>query len=199
MIDPVFMWLTVLLSVVGNGRYALHTLRGETQPNRVTWFLWGVIPLIAFFAEINEGVGLQSMMTLACGLGPLLVFTASLLNKKAFWQISRLDIVCGVLSVVTVVLWRLSGSGDLAIALSMVADGLAGVPTLVKSWHHPESETDTPFLLGCFSASITLMTIKTWNFANFGFPAYILVMCLMLFCLVRFKLGHRFGGVAETI
>ena len=148
MLDSHFVWLSALLNFVGSSRYAYQTIIGKTQPNRVTWFLWGVIPLVAFFAELGQNVGMQSLMTLAVGVGPLIVFTASMVNRHGYWKLSRFDIACGALSALAVIIWKLSGSGDVAIALSILADTLAGLPTVIKAWKHPESESSSAFIFG---------------------------------------------------
>lgn len=189
MINEKFVFVGAALNLMGSSTYAWNTFKGKTKPNRVTWFLWALAPLIAFSAQINQGVGIQSLMTFMVGFGPLMVFTASFLNKKAFWEISKLDIVCGVLSIFALILWAITGKGNVAIALSIAADLLAAVPTLIKSYKVPDTEHPDVFRNGALSAGITLLTIKTWTFANFGFALYILLICLTLYGLIRFKLG----------
>jgi len=191
MLDPKFVLLGAVLNIIGSSTYAYSTIKGKTKPNRVTWFLWALAPLIAFFAQLDKGVGLQALMTFMVGFGPLMVFVASFLNKKAFWQISKLDIACGVLSAAALILWLVTGEGLTAIALSIVADFLAGVPTFIKAYKEPETEHPDVFRNGALSAGITLLTIKTWTFASFGFALYILLICVVLYGLIRFKLGKR--------
>lgn len=193
MISEKFILFGALLNIVGSVTYAWNTFKGKTKPNRVTWFLWALAPLIAFTAQIGEGVGLQVLMTFMVGFGPALVFIASFLNRKAYWDITKLDIVCGVLSLLALILWWITGEGNIAIAFSIAADLLAGVPTLIKAYQEPETEHSTVFRNGAISAAITLLTIKSWTFANFGFALYILLICVVLYVLIQFKLGTRFA------
>jgi len=190
MIDEKFVLVGAVLNLMGSTTYAWNTLKGRTKPNRVTWFLWALAPLIAFTAQINEGVGLQALMTFMVGFGPLMIFIASFLNKKASWQITKLDITCGVLSVFALVLWAITGNGTIAIVFSILADLLAGIPTLIKSYKAPETEHSDAFRNGALSAAITLLTIQTWTFVNYGFALYILLICITLYALIRFKLGE---------
>ena len=191
MLNEKFVIVGGVLTLIGSSGYAIDTLRGKTQPNRITWFLWALAPLIAFAAEIVQGVGLRSLMTFMAGFGPLMVFGASLVNRKAFWQASRLDYVCGALSVVALSFWALTRSGDIAIAFSILADLTAGLPTIVKAYREPETEDARFFLLYAISALITLLTITTWSFANMAFPLFSLILCVMLFVLIKFKPGKR--------
>ena len=105
MIDERFIFLGVALSFVGSLVYTILTIKGQAKPNRVSWFIWSLAPLIAFFAEVKQGVGIQSLATFVVGFGPLLTFIASFVNKKAYWKISKLDMICGGLSLVGLGLW----------------------------------------------------------------------------------------------
>lgn len=191
MINEKFVLIGALLNIIGSSTYAYNTFKGKTKPNRVTWFLWALAPLIAFSAELGQDVGLRSIMTFMVGFGPLMVFIASFLNRKAFWQITPLDIFCGCLSVAALILWILTRVGNIAIILSIASDLLASVPTIIKSYRQPETEHPSVFRNGALSAGITLLTVKSWTLANYGFPLYILLDCLILYALIRFMLGTR--------
>lgn len=189
MIDERFIYVGAIFSLIGQISYISDTLKGRVKPNRVTWFLWAVIPAIALLAEIKQGVGLPVLMTFMVGFGPLLIFLASFINKKAYWKISVLDIICGLISILGVVLWQIVGSGNLAILFSIIADFVAGIPTMVKSYHAPESENYMPFLFSAINALLTLLALKVWNFAHYAFPLYILFACLVLIVLIKFRVG----------
>ena len=121
---------------------------------------------------------------------PAIVFLASFLNKKAYWKIGKLDISCGILSILGVVLWQLTSIGNLAIFFSIMADFLAALPTVVKSWFEPETENYIPYLTSAMSALITILTIKIWNFETGAFSMYILIMMSLIAILVKFKVGN---------
>jgi hypothetical protein len=192
MLDEHFIILGSLFNIAGSLTYALSTIRGRTKPNRVTWFLWTIAPLIAFSAQIGEGVTWTALTTFTAGFSPLLILLASFVNRKAYWRIGRLDIVCGAISVLALILWLATGTGTIAIIFSILADLLAAVPTLAKSFSDPASEHPAPFRNGAIGAGIALLTIDNWTFVNFGFALYLLIICIVLYALIRFRLGPRF-------
>lgn len=194
MLNPNFVILGALIGFIGGLSYIIDTVRGKVKPNRVTWFLWALAPLIAFVAEIKVGVGIQSLMTFMVGFSPLLVFLASFVNKESTWKLRRFDFICGGLSLLGLSLWYVIRNGNIAIVFSIFADGLAAVPTLVKSYFFPESESYHVYLASVISAAITLSTIETWNFAHFGFPLYILILCTIFVILIKFRAGKIFGN-----
>ena len=191
MLDERFVILGALLSLIGGLSYVIDTIKGKAKPNRVTWFIWALAPLIAFSAEINQGVGLQSLLTFSMGFIPLLVFLASFLNKNAHWDLGRLDLVCGGLALLGVVLWRVTNVGDLAILLSIAADAIAAIPTVIKAYRDPSSENYKMFFYGAINAAITLLVIKQWNIAYFGFPVYIFALYTLLTFLVFSHIGDK--------
>jgi hypothetical protein len=191
MLDPRFIIVSVILNLVGSIGYARDTIQGKTKPNRVTWLLWALAPMIAFFASLSEGVGLPALMTFMVGFGPLLIFLASFVNKKAYWNITKLDILCGSLAVSALVLWIITGTGNIAITLSILADLFAGIPTLIKAWKFPDTESTNVYRNGALSAIITLLIIDTWTYAAYGFPIYILAICVVLYVFIKFKVGAR--------
>lgn len=184
-----FVILGFLIGLTGCLSYLISTVKGKTKPNRVTWFFWALAPLIAFAAEITEGVGIQALMTFGVGFGPLLIFSASFINKESVWKLGRFDFTCGAFSLIGLFLWYLTKDGNFAIFFAILADGAAAVPTLVKSYRFSETENYHVYLAAIISATITLLTIEVWNFAHFGFPVYILFLCIILVILIRFRLG----------
>lgn len=126
-------------------------------------------------------------MTFMVGFGPLLVFLSSFVNKKSFWKLTKLDIVCAVVSMMALILWIITGSGVLAITLSIVADLVAGIPTLVKAYKFPESEGSSwVYIFGAISAVITLLAIPRFEFLYWAFPVYIFVICAVIAILIKF-------------
>jgi hypothetical protein len=198
-IDARFAILGALITVAGSASYARDTLRGRTQPNRVTWILWTIAPLIAFAAEVVQGVGLESLMTLAVGVGPLLVVIASFLDPRAYYRLTRFDLICGALSVAALIAWGVTGTGDVAILFSILADLFGLIPTLRKAYRDPESESASAFVASACGAVITLLTVSTgdWTFANVGFPLYILGADLTLSSLILIPRHRRPSAAAD--
>src|SRR3989344_2108506 len=114
MLDERFIFLGVAINLIGILSYLRSTLRGETKPNKVTWLLWAIAPMIALSAQLKQGVGLVALPTFMAGFNPALIFLASFVNKKAQWKIGKLDIACGILSVIGLILWLTTNTPNLA-------------------------------------------------------------------------------------
>ena len=79
------------VQLIGISDYIKETVKGNTKPNRVTWLLWAVAPLIATVAALTEGVRLSVLPVFMIGLGPLLVFIFSFVNKQSYWKLEKFD------------------------------------------------------------------------------------------------------------
>ncbi len=191
MLDHRFVYLASLISLAGGVLYIRDTLRGLTEPNRVTWSLWGLLPLLAFAIERQNHVGISSLFTLMLGLVPIAIVIASFRNPNATWKIGRFDLACGAISLAGVVVWLFIDQPTLALVTFVVADVFAALPTVRKSWLEPETESWFAFFAGVLSSGITLMTLNEWTTIGALFPLSILVMDTIICFLVITKVGPR--------
>jgi len=190
MLPSYFVIIGTLIGTAGGVAYLIDTIKGKIKPNRVSFLLWSIAPFIAFAAQIKQGVGLEAMMTFSTGFLPLLTLAASFVNKNAEWKLTRFDLLCGFLSIVGLVLWQLTKVGNVAIFFSILADGLAAVPTIVKAYKYPDTEPAWPWIATSIGVLLTILTLKELSFANSGFIIYILIADFIIFCLVQFRIGE---------
>lgn len=196
MLNEKFIFLAVVFNLFGGLSYLIATIKGKAKPNKVSWFFWGLAPMIAFAAQVKQGVGLSSLMTFAVGFSPILIFFASFLNKKAEWKITKFDLICGALSLLGLLLWAYTRVGNVAILFGISADLIAGIPTLVKAYKYPETENYRAYFYSWLAAIVTLLTIKNWGFAYSAFAIYIFAFNSIAFPLIKFKLGKKFSRYA---
>jgi len=182
--------LGTLVGATGSLAYIRETVRGRVRPNRVAYLLWSLSPLVVFAAQMDARVGPASMMTLSVGVLPLLTLLASFTNPQAKWRLTRFDVGCGAFSLIALALWAGTGQGEAAITLSIGADGLAAVPVVVKSYRYPDTELAWPCLAGAVGVLLTLLTVGRWTYTAGGFLIYLLMVNLVLFTLVQFRVGQ---------
>lgn len=194
MINENFVILGALINLLGAFSYIKDTIAGKVKPNRVSWGLWTVAVMIAFAAEIRQGVGIHALTTFMFGFTPLLIFFASFMNKQSYWKLTKFDLFCGALSVIGLVLWFVTKVGNIAIAFSIFADLMAGIPTLIKAYKYPETENWIEFMSSFVSAIILMLTLKIWRFEYYGFPLYILLFDLAAVLLIKYKLGRKMNA-----
>jgi hypothetical protein len=190
-------WLVVLsaiLSLTGSIAYIRDMFRGKSKPNLVTWGLWAFAPLIATGAALSASADIWATVRIfISGFGPLLIFLFAFIVPQSYWKLSKFDYACGALSLVALVVWLGARSPLLAILLAAIADLLATLPTIIKAWKYPETETVYTYFIGLFTASIVIPAIPVWNIENSAFQIYLLIANTSLFIIVSrgYFLKHK--------
>ena len=74
MLNEKFVILGGVIAGLGTIKYIIDTIQGKVKPNKVTFLLLPLGPLIAFASELKQGEGMQALLTFWVGLSPLLIF-----------------------------------------------------------------------------------------------------------------------------
>jgi hypothetical protein len=179
--EHILVIVSVFVSLSGSVAYVADTLKGKTKPNRISWLLWAAAPLIGTGAAISSGADAWATARIfLAGLVPLIVLVVSLINKQSYWKLTALDFACGICSALALIVWFFADSPVLAVLLAATGDGLASLPTLIKSWKYPETETGWTYLAGLIATLLVLPSIPAWNIQNSAFQIYLLVVNSLL-------------------
>lgn len=169
------MWpyLTIIGSAaifIGSLSYIRQILRGEVKPNRVTWLLWAVSPIVAAAISWSSGSSFwEGLPVFMGGFMPLLIFISTFFNTQAYWKLSKFDYICGICASLAIIFWLFASAPVIAMFLAIFGDIMAGLPTIRKAWFEPQSESSAVYVLGGVSTVIGLLILPSWNFINAGF------------------------------
>lgn len=181
-------WLVIIsacINLVGASAYIRDTLVGKTKPNRMSWLMWALAPLISTTAALSAGATVWvTLRVFLAGLLPLLVLVASFLNQQSYWRIRLFDCMCGCCSCLAIILWRAADSPQLAIVCAILGDGLASLPTIVKAWKYPDTETGAMYAASFISLWLVLPAIPEWTIANAAFQIHLLIISGILLIAV---------------
>lgn len=194
-----FIVIAILLRLMSGGGYLISTMRGKAKPNIVSWSLWSLTALIAFAAQIYKGGGFEALVTLAIAFGPLAVITATVLKGAQNLKLTRLDVWCLSLAIAGILLWIGTKDPLLALLMSILADFFADIPTVVKSYLTPQTESAAAYSLSVISMIVTLLTVRQWNVMSWAFPLYILVMNLMFVTLILLPKRLRYQRSVDPV
>jgi hypothetical protein len=161
-----------IVNFVGGLSYVRAILRGEATPNRVTWLLWALVPLIAAAAQWRSGVGISTLVVLSVGLSPACVVLASFIGGGS-WKLGPFDYICGACALAALALWAMTGDPVTAIVLSILGDTAAALPTVRKSWLAPETEDKRAYLFAFIGMVLGIFAVEEATFAAYAFNAYL--------------------------
>jgi len=177
---------------IGLFLYIRETIRGNSKPDRMTWLIWSIAPLIGTAAAFSDGVRWAVLPIFMAGFGPLLVFISSFFGSKGYWKLHAIDYYCGASSLLALVLWGITKEPYIAIIFAIIADAIAAIPTVIKSWKYPETETMDPYVTGLFNALTSFFAVQMWSFSEVAFPSYlVLLTSLIIFSLYKGRIRKR--------
>lgn len=172
-----------ILAIAAVIPYAKDILHGTTRPNVVSWSLWVLLLTIAALAQLSAGASWSLVLIVGDLVGTASILALCLFGY-GYGKYNRLDGLCFILALVAIALWQITNQPLLAIGLAALADFLASVPTLVKSYKDPASEEPTQFFIIAVAALLGIFSTAIFDSVNLVFPIY-------LFCI-----NAAIGGTA---
>lgn len=187
MLPGYIVYISIITSIFCAYFYVRDIWQGKTKPNLASWFIWLLAPIIAGFVLLQDGAGVSALPVFMAATSPLLVMLSALIRKNAYWKLSTLDYVCLFLSLCALIAWVFLKQGVLATIFAILADGIAFIPTYVKSWKSPETETLSSYYSGSFNGLLNVLTTRTLTFSSIGFALYLFLGNLIEIGIVLYK------------
>lgn len=176
-----------VLGFIGYLPYVRDTLRGTTRPHIFSWFVWGIMETIAFFAQIAGGARAGAWATGTSAV--IMFFIVGITLTHADKQIRMLDWVALFGALVGMFLWQLTNSPLLAIIFVTIADALAFIPTFRKAYHKPHEETLFEYVCSALKWIVSLPALGSFNPTTVLYPASLIITnsAFVIMALVRRK------------
>ncbi len=163
--------------------YYRDIFRGRTKPHPFSWFVWGLVSSIAFFAQISSDGGIGAWAT---GVTSLACFSIAL--SGVFFgekHITTLDVISFTGALAGIIIWRETHDPFFAVVLMVAVHTLGFVPTFRKAYLRPYEETLLTYILSLFKWGFGLLALSSFTPTTALFPAAIFTMnstfSLMLF------------------
>jgi hypothetical protein len=194
MLPEYFGYLIIISTVVGYYFYFRGMFFGQTKPNLISWFIWMLAPFLGVFFQLKAGATWSVLPVFMAGFGPLILLIISLIKKNGYWKLTAFDLICGLLSLLALIIYAITRKLGISILFAILSDGLACVPTVKKSWQFPKSETGILYFTGIINNIIGLLIIKNWTFVIFSFGVYFIVAnAIIVLAIYREKILKLFG------
>ena len=155
------------------------TYKGETKPNKVSWMMLSFLAGIVLWAQIDAKAGWAIVSVAVSIFNILTILLIANFRPQAYWKAEKRDYLFALTACVGVALWQITDKPNLAILFSIMANFLAYLPTLIKSYKHPSSEAMFTFAIWAFAHAINVLTIDDWAFSKYGFPTYLVLINLI--------------------
>lgn len=184
MISQKLIYLSLILAIIGYGSYIIDTYMGVTKPNRVSWSLWALAALVTLGSQRQLGGGIQLLYTAMQVVLLLTIFLVSFRDKKGYWKLTKYDFLCGGISLIGIICLLFAHRPLAALWLGILSDFSASIPTLLKCYSHPKTESWRAYALAILSSLIAVLTVKPWLFVNYSFAFYVMLINVVFVTLI---------------
>lgn len=155
--------------------YIRDIIHGTTRPNIVSYILWCILLSISIVAQYSAGAS-WTILLVGADLAAALTVIGFCFVGYGYKRYGPIEVVCFVLAVIAIILWQMTNNPLLAIIFSLIADILAGVPTIVKTYRDPKSELPLGWFMVAFGALLSLISNTIFDLPNLLFPIWILIV-----------------------
>lgn len=181
----IFTAVSVILASISTIVYVVAILKGEAKPHRTTRLVFLIINTLVTLALFAQGNRVAVWLAGISMVQSIAIFTLSLKYGMGGW--AKSDIVCFLLAMVGIVAWQITNNPFLALYFAIGADFAGIVPTLIKTYHFPETEVWTFYFLDVCAGLFNFLASQKFIFHEYIYPFYIICINLIIVFLVKRK------------
>ncbi len=185
-----FLGFTALfLNLVGYFPYIRDILRNIVKPHPVTWAIWTILTIIVAFNQVRNGGGYSNLFLISTAILVGTVFILSL--RFGMGGASKIDRACLVLASFLLLYWLITKETHRSTFYAVIIDGIGALPTLIKTYHHPKSETYTVWILAAIAGLLTVLSVPRLDWVLIIYPLYIFFMDGAV-VLIKYAREHKY-------
>ncbi len=190
-IKAIFGILSSLVVVIGGIPYLVDIHKKRVHPHVLSWIGWAFITALGASAMLAEGSTWAVAILLANTLLCVSISVYAVIKKVGVWSTGIHDFIFFGLGILGLVLWQTLDLPILAIVCAILADLFFGLPTIIKTFKDPASETIFVWLTASVSGLLSLFAVRNFMFAEAGYPLYLLIYDTIMLLLVLRVISSR--------
>lgn len=163
-------FIAALLPIVCVVPYLRDTLRGTTRPQRVSWFVFAALSIVAAVSQLAEGATAGAWLSSGSALGFTLVAVASVKHGEGGATMQdRIALLIAMAGIAGSLLFRVA---MLALLAVIVAELVAVSLTVRKAYRDPSSETSSAWALDGLAGVAALLAIVETSWTAVAYPLH---------------------------
>jgi hypothetical protein len=161
----------------------------KIKPNLSSYFIWFSTNLIAFVGGLVKGAALLDVINILLSVLMLgFIILLSITYRQFYIDTTNTDKGCLILGLIGMIFLLFVSDKNFAIALAILVDFIAVIPTIFKVWFNPkESDDFWRFSISCAMKIISLLIITSFTFANSGFTIYAMLITFIISISILIK------------
>jgi len=178
-------FVTIVLTFYGYYPYFRGILRGEVRPHIFSWFIWGLLTGIGFFAQLQANAGPGAWVT---GLTAILCFfVVAFAFRQGEKERTVSDWAAFVAALAAIPLWAITKDPALSVILITVIDAVAFWPTFRKSWHRPYEEALEAYVVAAVKFALAISILNEITIVTALYPSSLVALNIVFTVMVLYR------------
>jgi len=171
----IFVLLAAITAFISIIPYSMDAIAGKTRPHRTTWLLLSLLAIGFVYGQIvSKSYGGGLYLSIAQMIAVMFVFALSI--KYGEGGVKTFEIALLIIAAVSLGIGIFQKQGDTILYINIFTGLIAYLPTFVKTWRKPETETLITWWLGVFGAVLGLMGSIGSPFSSIVYLSYVLLV-----------------------
>ena len=183
--------LAGVLDFVTNGIYIRSIVQGRTKPDRVTWWVLGLVSAMITISYYASGARETIWLPVAYTIGFLIIGALSLKYGEGPFRLNLLDRVAVAGALISGFVWWLVRSPVPALFMNMLTEFVGLAPTINKAYRRPWTEDSAAWILGTLASFLNVLAIREWTFAISAYPIYVFLTDAVIVYFILRKRNRR--------
>lgn len=182
--STILAYISFLIIIEVTIPYMVDIVKGRARPARAARLMFFLLLIITLAQQHSLDSGYAMVITVAELVSSTMLLLLAF--KYGVGGLSRTDIICYGLLLVSLGVWISTKNSLLALHISIFADTAAFWPTLEKTWRNPKSETPLFFWGGVVAPLFSIAAAGTLQYSMIVFPLYLSLVNLAELGLIYF-------------
>jgi len=178
-------YLSIIIGLITQiiGIYSIF--KGSYKPHRTTRFIYFLISTLFIGTMIAQQSWDALGFVVAQNIGVVIIFFLSF--KYGIGGYSKLDIITLFGAIISGVVWILTSNPTLALAMSLVTDMIAFIPTVIKTYKKPFTENWAFYGTDIIASTFSILSLTRFTFGDLSYPIYIWILNFGMTILIIYR------------
>lgn len=176
--------LAATFILIGGIPYINDIFKRRVKPHILSWLGWSFITAIGAFAMFAEGSTWTVALIFANTVMCLIIAFSAMTTKTGIWSTGVQDYIFFGAGLLGIALWQILDMPILALVFAILADLAFGIPTIIKTYKDPTTETPFPWAMSVVAGIFGILAIQHFVFYDAAYPVYLFIFDIIVFLLI---------------
>jgi len=177
-----FIIISSLLALISPLVYSQAILKAKAKPHRTTRLVLLLITSLTTASLLAQKDQVAVYLAAVSAFQSIIIFILSLKWGMGGW--AKTDIICLIIAILGILLWKTTNNPTLALYSAIAADFTGMAPAIIKTYKFPETEVWTFFFLDTIAAGFSILALKSFSLQESSYPIYIMLINFTMVLLI---------------